>query len=171
MLARTQESFKHLKKQFKDRTVGKIYSILVYGHVEKKHGKIDFEIDRGKDGRMVSRPKTDKLRLRNVLKIQGGKEALTEYWVEEEFTRFSLLKVKIHTGRTHQIRVHMLALGVPVVGDPLYKNKKLVKKGDMELDRLFLCARELCFDDLLSKRKCFNVDLPQKLQDYLKRVI
>ncbi|PLX26093.1 RluA family pseudouridine synthase, partial [Candidatus Parcubacteria bacterium] len=80
-------------------------------------------------------------------------------------------KVKIHTGRTHQIRVHMLALGVPVVGDPLYKNKKLVKKGDMELDRLFLCARELCFDDLLSKRKCFNVDLPQKLQDYLKRVI
>lgn len=116
------------KKTIQKRKVEKIYSVLVYGNLAKDYGMIDFDIDRGEDGRMVSRPKIDKLKLRNVNKIQEGKNALTEYWVEKRYKRFTLLKVKIHTGRTHQIRVHMFAIGHPVVGDKLYVNKKISEK-------------------------------------------
>jgi len=168
VVARTQKSFEHLKNQFKQRTVDKYYEVLVYGIPDMPHDSIDFEIDRGRDGRMVSRPKTDKLRLKNVTQIQPGKEALSEYWIEKTFSRFSLLKVKIHTGRTHQIRVHLFAYGHPVVGDPLYNNIKLVKKSDTALDRIFLHARELSFDDMSGERVTFVRELPEELLAYLE---
>ena len=167
VVARTQEMFSILKEQFQNRTIEKIYTVLVYDKFDQPHGIIDFEIDRGKDGRMVSRPKIDKLKLKNVPKIQEGKESLTEYWVEKEFVRFSLLKVKIHTGRMHQIRVHMFACGHPVVGDTLYENKKFIKKKDHSWNRLFLHATSLCFSDLHGVKKCFNTELPQDLQNYV----
>jgi 23S rRNA pseudouridine1911/1915/1917 synthase len=167
VIARTQKMFEHLKQQFKDRTVEKMYRVLVYGQIEIDKGVIDFEIDRGSQGKMVSRPKTDKLKLKNVGKYQDGKEALTEFEVEQRFVRFTLLKVHIHTGRTNQIRVHMFAYGHPVVGDTLYMNKKLIKKGEQHLNRLFLCAQELSFTDLHGERKKYHIELPQILQDYL----
>ncbi|PIZ96199.1 MAG: RluA family pseudouridine synthase [Candidatus Magasanikbacteria bacterium CG_4_10_14_0_2_um_filter_33_14] len=171
VIARTQKSFESLKKQFQDRSVDKLYSVLVYGQMNKDTGQIDFDIDRGGDGRMVSRPKIDKMKLRNISKIQDGKEALTEYWVEEKYKRFSLLKVKIHSGRTHQIRVHMYALGCPVVGDPLYCNKKLQKKSDGELNRLFLHARHLEFTDLKGERVSFDQAIPASLKNYLQSLV
>ncbi|MDD2656227.1 MAG: RluA family pseudouridine synthase [Patescibacteria group bacterium] len=171
VVARTQKSFENLKQQFKDRDVDKIYSVLVYGHLPQDHGQIDFEIDRGGDGRMVSRPKIDKMKLRNVSKIQDGKEALTEYWVEKTFKRFTLLKIKIHSGRTHQIRVHMFALGCPVVGDNLYFNKKLQKKSEQELNRLFLHAKHLEFTDLQGVRVSFDKNIPKVLKDYLESLV
>jgi len=168
VVARTAKSFASLKKQFQDRSVDKIYSVLVYGDVTRDHDIIDFEIDRGDDGRMVSRPKIDKMKLRNISKIQDGKEAVSEYWVEKRYKRFTLLKVKIHTGRTHQIRVHMFAIGHPVVGDRLYINKKLVKKSDQELKRLFLHAKHLEFTDLQGERVSFDKNIPVELKNYLK---
>lgn len=171
VIARTQKSFEDLKKQFQDRNVDKIYSVLVYGHLPKEYGQVDFDIDRGSDGRMVSRPKIDMMKLKNVDKVQEGKEALTEYWVEKEYKRFSFLKIKIHSGRTHQIRVHMFALGCPVVGDPLYFNKKLQKKADQELDRLFLHAKHLEFTDLQGERVSFDKNIPKNLKDYLKNLV
>jgi len=167
VIARTQKMYEHLKRQFQARCVEKIYKVLVYGNIEAEHGVINFEIDRGKDGRMVSRPRIDKLKLKNVVKIQNGKEALTEFWVEKRFKRFTLLRVKIHTGRTHQIRVHMFAFGHLVVGDTLYFNKKLVKKNDNDLGRLFLHAEKLCFEDLRGEKKSFRSDLPKELLDYI----
>lgn len=167
VIARTQKMFDHLKKQFKDRSVEKTYSVLVYGGIDADKGLIDFEIDRGNQGKMVSRPKTDKLKLKNVGKYQEGKEALTEFVVEECFVRFTLLNVKIHTGRTNQIRVHMFAYGHPVVGDTLYMNKKLIKKGEKHLNRLFLCAQELGFTDLHGERKIYSIELPKILKEYL----
>ncbi len=168
VVARTEKMFKHLKKQFKSREVEKEYFVLVYGHFADEHGLIDFEIDRGHDGRMVSRPKTDKLKLKNVDKIQPGKEALTEYWVEKEIGRFTLLRVRIHTGRMHQIRVHMFAMNHPVVGDILYFNPKLIKKNDTKLDRLFLHSYRLSFLDLKKQKVEFKIGLPKKLQTYLE---
>ncbi|MFA7314901.1 MAG: RluA family pseudouridine synthase [Candidatus Magasanikbacteria bacterium] len=171
VVARTPKSFSSLKRQFQERQVEKIYSVLVYGEVVKDTDTIDFEIDRGGDGRMVSRPKIDKMKLKNVGKIQNGKESLTEYWVEKRYKRFSLLKVKIHTGRTHQIRVHMFAIGHPVVGDRLYVNKKLVKKSDQELKRLFLHAKHLEFTDLQGNRVGFDKSIPVELKNYLQNLV
>ncbi|MBI4426880.1 MAG: RNA pseudouridine synthase [Candidatus Magasanikbacteria bacterium] len=170
VVARTQEMFEHLKKQFQDRTIDKEYLVLVYGKMERQHDVIDFAIDRGKDGRMVSRPKVDLLKLKSMRSVQPGKEALTEFTVEKEYGRFSLLRVKIHTGRTHQIRVHMFAYNHPVVGDNLYFNRKLVKKSESKLNRLFLHAAKLCFTDLAGERVCFESKLPEELEKYLKDI-
>jgi len=167
VIAKNQKMFDHLKIQFQERSLEKIYSVLVYGDVEKDHATIDFDIDRGKEGKMVSRPRMNELTLKNVKHIQEGKKAMTEFWVEQRFSRFTLLKVKIHSGRTHQIRVHMFAYNHPVAGDTLYSNKKLVKKGDMQLDRLFLHAEKLCFADLADKMVCFECALPKELLHYL----
>ncbi|MBU0597264.1 RluA family pseudouridine synthase [Patescibacteria group bacterium] len=167
VVAKTQKMFEFLKKQFKNRDVEKEYSVLVHGVVESDHEMIDFDIDRGRDGRMASRPKTDKLSLRTIMKLQPGKESLTEYWVEKRFARFTMLKVKIHTGRTHQIRVHMLAYNHPLVGDTLYFNKKLNLKRDIELGRLFLHASRLCFADFSNEKVCFEAGLPDELERFL----
>ncbi len=170
VIAKNQKMFELLKKQFKDRTIDKYYLVAVHGVPETKHGQIDFEIDRGVDGKMAARPKIDNLKVKNTGKEQEGREALTEFWVEKEFARFSLLKVKIHTGRTHQIRVHMLAYNHPVVGDTLYFNKKLNRKRDKELGRIFLHAKELCFTDLQNERVCYDSDLPKELSNFIKEI-
>ncbi len=166
-VAKTQKMFEHLKKQFQERSVVKEYSVLVRGVVKKDFAVIDFEIDRGAGGRMVARPKTDKLKVKNVDKIQPGKEAITEFVVEKRFARFTLLKVKIHTGRTNQIRVHLFAYTHPVVGDKLYFNRKLIKKNEQKLERLFLHSAKLCFRDLSEEKKCFASELPAELKNYL----
>ncbi len=170
VVAKTQEMFVSLKNQFKEREVDKEYSVLVYGKMEKDNGVIDFSIDRGNDGRMAARPRVNLLKLKNVDKVQSGKEALTEFWVETEFARFSLLKVKTYSGRSHQIRVHMLAYGHPVIGDGLYFNKKLIKRNEQKLDRLFLHADKLCFTDLSGEENCYTVVLPEQLASYLSNL-
>jgi len=170
VIARTQKMFEHLKKQFQARTIEKEYLVLVYGKMSKEHGIIDFAIDRGGEGRMVSRPKTNAFSVATAGKVQPGKEAITEYFLEKTIGRFSLLRVKIHTGRTHQIRAHMFAFNHPVVGDTLYLNRKLVKKNQPKLDRLFLHSARLCFDDLAGEKKCFEGGLPEELKEYLQKL-
>jgi 23S rRNA pseudouridine1911/1915/1917 synthase len=167
VVAKTQKMFLHLKKQFQQRETFKEYEVLVHGKLDKKNETIDFDIDRGKEGRMVARPKTS-FSLKNVPKIQDGKEAITEYSVKTEFARFTLLTVKILTGRTHQIRVHMFAYGHPVVGDILYINRKLNLKRDEALGRIFLHAKKLVFKDLSNKEHLFEAELPEKLTSFLE---
>jgi len=170
VIARNQKMFEHLKTQFQDRTVEKEYIVLVYGKMTQEHGIIDFDIDRGKEGRMVSRPKTNKLSVAKTLHVQPGKEAITEYFLEKQIGRFALLRVRIHTGRTHQIRAHMFAFNRPVVGDKLYFNKKLIKKNEPKLDRLFLHAQKLCLNDLEGEKVCFESALPEELERYLRDI-
>jgi len=168
VIAKTQDAYVHLKEQFKNRTVKKYYTVLVHGIIEnKEHEHITFTIDRGTQGKMVSRPHTDKLDLKKVTQVQPGKEADTEFWVEKTFVNYTLLRVQIHTGRTHQIRVHMLAYGHPVVGDTLYKNKKLITNRDRKLGRIFLHATDLSFLDLAGNEQIFHATLPKTLQTFL----
>ena len=169
-IAKTQAMFEHLKAQFQHRTIEKEYVVLVYGAIEADHDVIDFAIDRGKDGRMVARPKTKGLTLRTIGKTQPGKVAVTEFSVEKRFRRYTLLLVKTHTGRMHQIRVHLFAYNHPVAGDALYFNRRLQKKRDQELGRLFLHAERLCFEDLSRERKCFEAELPGELQRFLSEL-
>ena len=119
---------------------------------------------------MAARPKQGELSLKNINRRQTGKDALTEFWVTQRFSRFTLLRVKIHTGRMHQIRVHMLAYNHPVVGDPLYTIKRYKKKSDLPLDRLFLHAKTLTFSDLSGARVSAVAPLPVELVGYMNNL-
>lgn len=169
VVAKTQKMFKHLKSQFKKSEIVKEYKVLVHEVVEKDFGEIDFLIDRGPDGRMVSRPKIDDLSLRHVTKVQPGKTARTEFTVETRFINYTFLNIRIYTGRTHQIRVHMFAYGHPVVGDMLYYNKRF-KKYSRGLDRLFLHAYHLAFTDLKKNVVDTEIEIPKELQQFLKNI-
>lgn len=167
VIAKNQKQFLDLKQQFKDRTIEKEYCVLVYGVLKNDQVKIDFPIARGEQGRMVSRPLLHEFRLKHVGVTLEGKEAHSELFVEKRYGRFTLLRVKIYTGRTHQIRVHCFAYGHPVVGDTIYLNKRMIKKSDQPIDRLFLHAKHLAFTTLGGERVSFDSALPETLQTYL----
>lgn len=163
LIPKNQAAYDFFKQQFKLRTIDKKYTALVHGEIEKDYDEIDLPISRSKtkDGLFAAHPKVrgDKL-------TDKDKEAITEFEVEERFTNFTLLKIKILTGRTHQIRVHMLSHGHPIVGDKLYFNRKL--KSKKEIGRIFLYADSLSFTGLDNKKYKFESPLPDKLADFLK---
>lgn len=163
VVARTQKMFDHLKNQFKNRTIEKEYLVLVHGKVVKDWDEIKFPIERSRNNdRMAALPST----LRGEANL-SGKKSLTEFWAEQRFVNFSLLRVKIHTGRMHQIRVHLLAYDHPVVGDPLYFQKKQKDKWDKVCGRLFLHCIHLAFLDLNNERQEFKSELPTELVNFL----
>lgn len=157
VIAKIQEAFECLKRQFKDRTVEKEYLALVHGIPKKVSGTIDFRIDRSKRrrGRMTARPQAG-----------AGREARTHYVVERTARNNALLRVSIETGRTHQIRVHLKAIGHPIVGDAVYTTKPYRHRTE-SLSRPFLHAARLSFTDPDGTRRTFNADLPEELRRYL----
>jgi len=155
IVARTQKMFENLKKQFQERTVHKEYTALVHGIIKEENGMIDTPIGRSltKDGKMAA----------HTQETENDREAKTEFEVLERIKNYTLLKIKIHTGRTHQIRVHLNSIGHPIVGDGLYANKR-IKQPD--LNRLFLHASKLKFDDLNGEHKEYESNLPKELKQF-----
>lgn len=152
--AKTKEAFVHLKQQFIDRLTKKMYTVLVLGKVKDETGTINFPIARSAThGRMAARPQS-----------QEGREAITHFDRVEEFPQSTLLDVTIETGRTHQIRAHFFAIQHPVVGDTLYTQKGLKQ---MDLDRLFLHARELTITIPSGETKTFVAPLAPELEQFL----
>ena len=119
LLFTKKKSANVLADQFRHRSVKKIYLAVVAGQLNREHGSISERLEKQhlKEGKKV-----------RVAKEGEGKEAFTEYWVEERYPEASLLKILIGTGRTHQIRVHMADLGHPVLGDKLYGNASTMIK-------------------------------------------
>ncbi len=115
VIAKSEFAHKELQKQFQDRTVEKKYKAIVSGIVKNDYGKIDLPIGRSIYNRKKMGTEATNLR-----------DALTEYWVEERFEEHNLtiVDIKLHTGRTHQIRVHFSATGHPLLNDRVYGFKK-----------------------------------------------
>lgn len=160
VLAKNDRAFRYVQAQFKARTVRKMYLALVYGQLPSPTGRIEAYI--GRDPR--NRQKMA------VTIPEKGREAITEYRVRETFSRYSLVEVEPKTGRTHQIRVHLTALGCPIVGDALYAGAQARQplpgfpKG---LTRQFLHAAELTLQLPGKVEHTFRCPLPDDLRNLL----
>lgn len=136
LIAKTKAMYEYLKDAFAQRKIKKEYIALVQGRLEKTHGFLDAPIGKSK---------TD-FRKYDTKNIIEPKEALTEYRVLEylkdpaTLDEFTLVEVKLHTGRTHQIRVHFKSLGHPLAGDTLYGSRTVKPQG---LYRQFLHAKKI----------------------------
>lgn len=153
VIAKNDFSQKYLAEQFKNRTVKKGYIVLVQGKLSPKQGIIEAPI--GRDPRHRKRMA--------VAVMERGKEASTEYKVREYLGDYTLLEVIPVTGRTHQIRVHLSAIGYPVVGDPVYGVKITF------LNRQFIHAYRLGFRlPSTNQYQEFTSPLPPDLEQALK---
>lgn len=159
IVARNKEALIKLKSLFKDRLVYKEYICLTRGIIKEDYGNITYPIARSK------LEHTKRVALVSDKQLNNTKrQAHTEYWVLERYEDSTLLKLVIHTGRTHQIRVHMQAIGHPIIGDKLYGGK-LEQKDNNSLNRQFLHASKLKFEYEGQKYE-FVSDLPSELMLY-----
>jgi len=110
--AKNPESLERLASQFRDRTTEKYYLAIVKGRLPARRGDIETFITRD-----------DKNRKKFRVHESRGKHALTRYEVIQAWDRYTMVKLKLETGRTHQIRVHLLSMGCPIVGDSIYARK------------------------------------------------
>ncbi len=164
VIAKNQTFYDHIKQQFAGRKITKKYLALVHGKILKKSGEINFPIARSiKKGRMAALP------LNQIIKNQSqGKKAITEYQITSNFINYTLLKLQIKTGRTHQIRVHLAAIDHPIVGDKIYgATKAKLKNKRLLINRLFLVAAELGFENLAGQAVAYQIELPPELKSFL----
>ena len=155
--ARSARGYESLVRQISTRTVDRRYVALVWGALSSPRGVIDAPI-----GRSTSR------RTRMAVR-ESGKEARTEYEVRTTFDApvCALLDCRLETGRTHQIRVHLSAIGHPIVGDATYGGARET----IELDRPFLHAARLAFDQpATGERLQFEEPLPAELTEVLEQL-
>ncbi len=165
LIAKTQGFYKYAKKLFQKRSITKKYYALVIGSIAKEHGTVDFSIERSRrSGIMAAKP---------AGASDSAKKSATLFDVLTRFDGYTLLDVQPLTGRTHQIRVHMRAIGHPIVGDVLYAinkhkwSKSLIKK-TTDLGRVFLHAHSLSFKDMNKETHIYTSPLPKELAEFLK---
>lgn len=157
-VAKSERAYTSLKRQFRDRTVDKVYHAVVQGHCDPLSGTIDAPIGR--------HPQHDY----RWAVVSDGKPSVTHYDTLEAFPRASLLEVHLETGRTHQIRVHMSALRHPCAGDTTYgADPELARR--LGLTRQWLHARRLSFDHpVTGERITVESDYPDDLRAALERL-
>jgi 23S rRNA pseudouridine1911/1915/1917 synthase len=167
VVAKNDEAHRKLAAQFARRVVKKTYIALVHGWVKQDRGTIRSSISRDRVRRT-----------RMTTKLSGGREAITHFTVQEridsKYGKFTLLEVRIDTGRTHQIRVHLASLRHPVVGDTLYgAPREMSGKNEaaISLPRNFLHAAELQLQHPRSGvALSFARPLPLELQGFLEKI-
>ena len=129
VVARSQEAHRRLQELVRERAVEREYLALVVGRPRSRAGRIEAPIGRDRHDPV-----------RHSLDTDSPREAVTHFEVAEQLARHTLLRVTLETGRTHQIRVHLEAIGLPVAGDPVYG-----RPGELGLERQFLHAARLAF--------------------------
>ncbi len=155
VIAKTDSSYSMLKQAFRDRTVDKVYHAVVQGHLDPLLGTIDAPIAR--------HPRSDW----KFAVVSGGKPSVTHYETLHAFRSASLVDVRLETGRTHQIRVHMAAQRHPCVGDTVYGADPVLSAA-LELKRQWLHAVQLGFEHPRSGQWAeFRSPYPRDLQHSL----
>jgi len=161
VVAKNEKSLFNLSNQISNRTVTRIYQAFVVGKISKS-GKIDEPIGRHPSNRQKQ----------SVL--SSGKEAITHYSLEATYGNYSHLFLRLETGRTHQIRVHLSHLGFPIIGDPLYgRKRRFAKSTDSKLrevieqfPRQALHASSLGFLHPSTNKKIeFTIELPKDIKN------
>ena len=152
VIAKTDKAMLSLQKQIQDRTMHRTYYALVHGTVSSD-GMIDKPIGR-----------SEKDRKKQAIDVKNAKTAITHYEVANSYKDYTLLKCKLDTGRTHQIRVHMQSISHPIVGDKTYSNKK----EKFKLDGQLLHAYKLEF---IHPSKNVPVEFIAPLPDDFKRIL
>jgi 23S rRNA pseudouridine1911/1915/1917 synthase len=154
IVARNESSLRLLRSALQKREIERRYAALVLGHPRTLEGLVDAPI--GRDRRH---------RTKISLHTDTPREARTRFRVEEDLPDSALLDVALETGRTHQIRVHLESIGLPVAGDPVYGSA-----GVFGLKRQFLHARSLSFRHPVSNELLtLQSPLPDDLEDALAR--
>jgi 23S rRNA pseudouridine1911/1915/1917 synthase len=167
VVAKNDEAHRKLAAQFARRVVRKTYIALVHGLVKQDRGTISSSISRDRVRRT-----------RMTTKRSGGREAITHYTVQKridsKYGKFTLLELRIDTGRTHQIRVHLASLRHPVVGDTLYgapREMSVKSEAGVSLPRNFLHAAALQLQHpRTGVALSFERPLPEELKDFLEKI-
>ena len=155
IVAKNDKAHIQMSKQIQDREVKKIYIALVRGIISENEATINMPIGRSMQDR------------KKMAVTKKGKEAITHFQVLERFDKYTLLKVKIDTGRTHQIRVHMAEIGHPVVGDMLYSNGK----NEFGVEGQMLHATSLDFKHPVTQKPLhLEAPLPEYFEEVLKQL-
>ena len=152
-VAKNDNAHHFLAEQLKDHTMAREYMALVRGVIKESSGTIEMPIGRDKKDRQ------------KMAVTKEGKPAITHFVVVERFANHTLVKCQLVSGRTHQIRVHMSAIGYPVEGDPLYAGKnydKLYKNG-----QLLVAFKLKLIHPTTKKEMVFEIPLP----DYFQKVL
>ncbi|KKU29023.1 MAG: Pseudouridine synthase [Candidatus Amesbacteria bacterium GW2011_GWA1_47_20] len=151
VLAKSSEAYEKLKQQFLQRQTVKKYVALVHGEFKEREGVVSTPLER-----------------RGMKFFVGGdlsKTAITEWRVLHRVGPYTLVELTPHTGRTHQLRVHMRHLGHPIVSDPIYGDRKTWKKDLQICPRLFLHAKSLeITHPTTGERMTFTAELPEELE-------
>jgi 23S rRNA pseudouridine1911/1915/1917 synthase len=160
VIARTDAAHRNLVEEFRTREVEKTYIALLHGKVKGESGRVELPVSRDL-----------RRRSRMTARRREGREARTDWRVRLRLDAFTLVEAGLHTGRTHQIRVHFSALGFPVVGDTLYgapRQERVAGEPFPPLERNFLHAARIAFAHPRSGARLeIRAPLPQELANYL----
>ena len=155
IIAKNDKAHIQMSEQIKNREVKKIYYALVRGIVPENEATINMPIGRSNKDR------------KKMAVVKDGKEAITHFKVLKRFSKYTLLEVKIDTGRTHQIRVHLSEIGYPVVGDEIYSNGK----NEFGVHGQLLHAKSLDFKHpITGKEMHLEAQLPTEFANILKQL-
>ncbi len=153
LVAKNDNAHLFLAQQIKEHSLTREYEAVVYGNLKNDSGTVDAPIDR------------HPIKRKQMAIAAGGRDAVTHYTVLERFGNFTYVRLRLETGRTHQIRVHMASLGHPVAGDEVYGPKKVITK----LGGQCLHARKIGFIHPKSHDYMeFTSDLPDYFTKFLK---
>jgi 23S rRNA pseudouridine1911/1915/1917 synthase len=157
VVAKNDLAHVNLQKQFAGRTMEKVYLAILCGRIERPGGEIRANIDRHPSHR----------KRMTVTEDMGGREARTEYRVKQRFKDTTLVEVVLHTGRTHQIRVHFQHLGYPVFGDMTYgkrQTQRVTESTGVTPPRIMLHAWKLNFTHPRTERvRAFEAPVPSDM--------
>ena len=154
VVAKNNKCHELLAEAFKNKTINRYYTALVIGELDTESGIIDAPIGRDPNERK-----------RYTVTKQNSKKAITHFNVIKRYKGYTLLNLKLDTGRTHQIRVHMKYIGYPIYNDPVYTNAKCSDFGQ------FLHSREIDFNHpITNKHLHFTAPLPKEFQDFINNL-